>query len=821
MIASRAGCVFLFTLLGLGLAAMPTKDPKGAARATTRAPAKEADALGYGAAFDAELKKVGQISPAEFARRYAPRAEYLAGLTWDPTAAKFWDRFSLDPAKVQPHKRLGPPFRAPDFRLNDQELAAFRRNGFVVSERLGGPNFGEIFYRVYSRDLPVFISSDALLHAWHRSYDALLEEVEECYLIPALDDILAGMAARVTEARRRYGDGVLADSLSDADYVLAVGRSLLAGKPVPSALGQDGRVADTLKACDSLRLTGFSLFGRTRLVDFTQFKPRGRYEGRDLTRRYFRAMMWCGRIDLRVAGKPDDSSPRELGGAIVLHDLLRRAGKVGAWRQFDRVLQTFVGRTDSMTFGQLDGLLAAARIATPADVKDLRALEALQAKVLAGELGDQQIRGDTYVVPPFGSEAAVLPRSFTVLGQKFVLDSWATANVVFDDIIWDDDKVHRRIPSSLDVAFAVFANDHAVPELAARMSRRDGRRLRDGLNYQHNLAAARNVVDAQRPAAWTENIYMGWLACLRELSRPTTAARHPEALRTRAWAMKALNTQLASWAQLRHDTVLYAKQSYTGVPTCYYPAGYVEPVPEFWAALERLAVRSAECIEATPLPDRTAEEMGWTQTPGQAPRYGKVRVVHRGKDLQARQAGFLRNFARRVAVLREIATRELAQRPLSKEQSRFIEDTIQLARASGFAGYNGWYPELFYRGGRDAEKWDAVVADVHTDPPDRQITGDPGCVLHEGVGNVDLLLIAVDSGKDRVVYAGPLLSHYEFETPGVARKSDAEWRDDLRQGKAPPRPEWTRDYLVPGPNPDAGRYTHPDDTPAHRSPLGR
>ena len=64
--------------------------------------------------------------------------------------------------------------------------------------------------------------------------------------------------------------------------------------------------------------------------------------------------------------------------------------------------------------------------------------------------------------------------------------------------------------------------------------------------------------------------------------------------------------------------------------------------------------------------------------------------------------------------------------------------------------------------------------------------GDPGCVLHQGVGNVDLLLIAIDNGKDRMVYAGPVLSHYEFEMPGVTRKSDSEWKEDLRAGRLTP-----------------------------------
>ena len=77
------------------------------------------------------------------------------------------------------------------------------------------------------------------------------------------------------------------------------------------------------------------------------------------------------------------------------------------------------------------------------------------------------------------------------------------------------------------------------------------------------------------------------------------------------------------------------------------------------------------------------------------------------------------------------------------------------------------------------------------------IFGDPGCVLHQGVGDVDMMLIAIENGKDRMVYAGPVLSHYEFEMTGIVRKADSEWRQDLSAGRLPPRPQWTRGYLVP------------------------
>src|SRR5215472_9148579 len=123
-------------------------------------------------------------------------------------------------------------------------------------------------------------------------------------------------------------------------------RSLLAGGQIKSKLDQDKRVAETLRACDSLKLMLFPLFGRERRTDFSQFKPRGHYEKSPQLQQYFRAMMWCGRIDLRVAGYPGNSSTRELGAALVLHDLLNRAGKFEGWQQFDRVIQTFVGETD-------------------------------------------------------------------------------------------------------------------------------------------------------------------------------------------------------------------------------------------------------------------------------------------------------------------------------------------------------------------------------------------------------------------------------------------------------------------------------------------
>jgi hypothetical protein len=314
------------------------------------------------------------------------------------------------------------------------------------------------------------------------------------------------------------------------------------------------------------------------------------------------------------------------------------------------------------------------------------------------------------------------------------------------------------------------------------------------------LAAVRDVMDQLTPEAWQENLYMSWLGALRELSVPTAPPTYPEAMRTRAWAMKSLNTQLASWTQLRHDAILYAKQSYSDVGCCFFPAGFVEPRPLFWVSLRRMATRAAEMI-------------------------GSLRMNEAARIYQQNQAAFLGRFAHTMAMLEQMSAAELVGREFNLEEQLFIRNLLEHvgtegAGSQGIRVYDGWYPQLFYRGKAGvtadltfhmdfgADKWDLVVADVHTDLPS-PFHGDPGSVLHEGVGNVHLLMLTVQTPTGPAVFAGPFLSDFEFELVGEpARMSDEEWQEDWsgtsrwwdRDSRdwhgLPEHPAWTRNYLV-------------------------
>jgi hypothetical protein len=200
--------------------------------------------------------------------------------------------------------------------------------------------------------------------------------------------------------------------------------------------------------------------------------------------------------------------------------------------------------------------------------------------------------------------------------------------------------------------------------------------------------------------------------------------------------------------------------------------------------------------------------------------------------IQSNQVIHLRHFADTLATLQTISEKELSQQCFSADDELFIRNLIQHAgwfpwgECDGTRRYDGWYPRLFYQGVQFSNPWetspefdqwyfqenfganaaDHIVADVHTDVPDE--SGDPGSVLHEGIGRVNLLMIAVENGANRMVFAGPVLSHYEFEITGSPRRlNDDEWRamqwghfpldvqSSRLEGLSPP--PWTGSYLVP------------------------
>ena len=59
--------------------------------------------------------------------------------------------------------------------------------------------------------------------------------------------------------------------------------------------------------------------------------------------------------------------------------------------------------------------------------------------------------------------------------------------------------------------------------------------------------------------SWTQNLYWSWLYSFQPIIAPKGSA-YPPFMQTQAWTRKDLQTALGSWTELKHDTILYAKQ---------------------------------------------------------------------------------------------------------------------------------------------------------------------------------------------------------------------------------------------------------------------
>jgi hypothetical protein len=703
---------------------------------------------GLGPEQQAEVARLGALldeqkdltADALLARRAVPW-KTTAQLGYDPAAA-------VNMAMIQ----------ASRLKLDAAELAALSKNGFVISDKRRYPHFGYGYQTIYSEDLPVFVSADAILQAVHQSYDDILKAIELEALIPQLDRLLAGMRGRLTAAT-----GMDAGTRADADLFLTVALGLLRDTVPPGVAGGDDALIRKLIAGANAAsgMAQIALFGvEDRVIDFSQFKPRGHYTDDARLEKYFRAMIWLGRIDFPFIHTEAGTGKqvlvrRAVAAAFALRALLDEAALV-SWKRIDGTIRAFVGEPDSMAPPEVDSLKADLGLAG----YDVGAVsdQALTAAIVKGAYGKQKILSQIVMQAPHEG-AWPLDAVFLFFGQRYVFDSHVFSNVVYD-------RVQRRMmPNPLDVAYAALGNDQAVALLADDLKK---------YPYAPALEQMRRLGEEHGDAFWNANLYNLWLGALRALSPTADIAAGgglPAVARTEAWGRRVLNTQLASWAELRHDTILYAKQSYTTGVACEFPEAYVDPYPAFYAKIAAFAAAGEAVVAGLPLD--ASSYLG----PRITKYFGQLRQV--------------------ATILGAMAERQRQGMPHTAEQLAFINQAVSLAPfgCGGPPTLQGWYANLFFNPD-GAVEFDPTIADVHTQPTDE--AGNPvGYVLHVGTGYARLMVTTVDTCQGPRAYAGVVFSYHEVVTEKLQRLDDLEWKKRFPSGGASPDDvTWMRDLVV-------------------------
>lgn len=656
------------------------------------------------------LAEVANITDSELLAKHAVATK---DLTYDPADAAGLSLIQASPLALRP-----------------ADLDVLKQRGLVISRATAFPTFTYGYTNIYMADLPVFISADSILSAIHTSYDDILQAFERDLLVPELTALLQGMRANLASS------SLSAQDKHDLDVFLGVAEALLKTEPGTGATAEASSAIQAFVAlANSATGTKESkLFGVARDIDFSQFTVRGHYKDDPVLEAYFRSMMWLGRTDFRLIETLGDGSQvfrrRQFDAMLAIRSLLD-APLLARYKTIERVIRSFVGESDNMVLEEVDPLLAALKSAggKTSELSDEKIAQAL----IAGGYGTQEIASQLII--NVSGEELPLSRTFMLFGQRYVIDSH-----VFSNVTWARTKAQRMMPDPLDVAFAALGNDSAAALLGKQL---------ETYAYAPNLESTRILVDAHEAPFWEKNLYNHWLYALRTLSPTQKAEDHeglPEIAHTDGWGRRVLNTQLASWAELRHDTILYAKQSYTDGAECEFPDAYVEPYPAFFAAIETFAA------------------------------YGKeLSVLAEGKSWLANHiATYFDKVANVASILRSMAAQQRIGEPFNEAQLAFINHAV--APRSGCAGPDGsegWYADLFFTNAKSIA-YDPTIADVHTQPTDEG--GAPvGHVLHVATGNPRLMVVTVDTCMGPRAYAGLASAYHETITKDFERLDDDAW----------------------------------------------
>jgi len=662
--------------------------------------------------------------------------------------------------------------------LSSQAMNLLRQNGFVVT-RGGEDEMYEVYAECKKNNQSIFVTTDTVLHTCHIFFDYLLRilEIERLYgftteLTKRMLDLSQAQYEEAKDedikeaARLNIGFFMVANKIFRPDVQPGYGLKGLIQKELGNMEAHEGlKFRELLIYVDNP-----SLFETPYAYeDYSQYIPRGHYTRNETFKKYFKAMMWYGRIDFKLRPKKSktglDHGRKMTIQAILMTDAMMEDEKAyQLWKQVYEPTVYFVGKTDDLyvddykkliielfpSEGTVDKYNEQDKLAVFID----RAMKLRPPKILSGAAFVED------------GEFDATTKAFRFMGQRFIPDSYMFQELVFrikggkvllkyngSGKPFTLENVPaagpaRAFPRGLDV-LAVLGSKRALEILE-----REGDTEYDF--YDDLLLKLKKEFAALSTEEWKQNLYWRWLHCLLPLIEENEDQRIPAFMQNTAWTDKEIQAVLGSWTELRHDTILYAKQSYPMVATSMpykgpeFTFGYVEPYPEVYKRIKEMMAdlrnnlaRLGINIEGIPERISMFEEI----------LTSLVTISEKelnGAELTDVEYDLIWNIGRRLSMLRGFP------RQIMEKITSGTDDKIDL------------------------------VADVHTDVNSKK-------VLEEGVGAPFNIFVIIKDMKGYRLCRGAVFSYYEFKHPMADRLTDEKWQE--MRNRRPPQPDWTKSFI--------------------------
>ena len=608
-----------------------------------------------------------------------------------------------------------------DPRLKDK----LGRNGFAIVPARHNQLFQVYETNDYS-NFPNFVTTDLYLQLYHLYFDCLLRDIEQ----KKLHDVVL----QLCERGRQLTTGTTAEqrwlnTYFDVGYALSKGEK-----------GALGTVADEVEKVNASKGDTSKYLGYTDIpFSYPLFRPRGHYTRNDTLKNYFKAMMWLQTVPFGT----DKSS--QLRCAVVLAELTAQDAKMKAlYEQLFEPMTWLFGTPDNITILQVYELMKGQK-ATDL-LKNKKAMAQLRHAIET--LAQQQTR----IRPKYEYSS---PYKINLLPQRYMPDG----EVLLEMVDYDNFPTKRALPKGLDVMASMGVKS------AERILLEE---QKESQQWEGFLAALSKMKERMKEIDWQQTISTRWMDALKTVT--DTCKGYPYFMLTPEWQKKDLNAALASWAELKHDAILYAKQPFGaecggGGPPDPVVTGYVEPNVKFWRKAIRLLEATSDVLERYHL---TTEKAALTTS--------------RLKE----EAEFLLRVSER-----ELAGKKLDEGDYDELKhigATFENISLDLVRDA----------DMYLMGWDDVQGTDrkvALIADVYTANADNN---PEKSVMYVGVGMADEIYCVVEVDGYLWLMRGAVLSYRETMRPvNIQRLTDEEWQNTLETNPEEGRPVWMKDIIVP------------------------
>ena len=621
-----------------------------------------------------------------------------------------------------------------------------------LSQRLGEDGFAIVparhnqLFEVYEqndyREFPNFVTTDLYLQLYHLYFDCMLRELEENYLLKLMTDFSHDM---FYEMHRQLNWSGFDETVSQAALKNCVYYSIAYYLFTGEYLGTDEvtKAAQAEVALIMAAQDNYSTFMKDyKEVSFgySLFRPRGHYTRSEKLQRYFRGMMWLQTANFGLNNKD------EVQAAVMQTYAFKYDDKVvKKYETLNSLITFLMGKPDDLTIMQVWAEVKKLNMQMEDLLHNDQAIEKLTATL--NKIGNKQTR----IRPKFEKTSH---NKINIMPQRYQPD----AEVLQEMVDYDNKSTQRATPKGLDFFAAM-----RVPA-AERI-------LIDEQNQWKGFTPMLEKMKMRmQEIKWGETIATEWMSTLRSLCDHDPQLNLPYFMVTKEWDLKDLNAMLASWAELKHDAILYAKQPAGaecggGGPPEPVVKGYVEPNIGFWKKAIALLDNTERLLK---------EENMLTKKISEATE--RIRE----------EAQFLLNVSEK-----ELAGKELTEEEYDQLQyigATFENISLDLVRE----------PDQYLMGWSDvqgADKKVALVADVYTANADNN---PEKSILFEAVGDADEIYVVVEIGGYLYLTRGAVLSYREFIQPiNLPRLTDEEWQEQLEKNPRKGVPEWMKRIIVP------------------------